>query len=93
MLALGLAVHGQVISAFAPEMMRPDREESVELRFQVKPELLKQIEELKGRLAHSHPGISLGELMSILCSLGLEATEPAKSPAAPPMAFGLAVAI
>lgn len=74
----------RVVAQYAPEVGKPDQirtvsEESVELRFQVNAEILAQIDELRGRLAHSHPNISLGELMAILCNLGLDAT--AKLPA------------
>ena len=39
-----------------------------------------KIEKLKGRLAHKHPNLSLGELFDKLCDLGLETWDPGQKP-------------
>jgi hypothetical protein len=61
----------------APEELRPDKitvisEEKVEYRFTADKLLEFKISELKGLLAHKYPHLSLGELLEILCDLGIE---------------------
>lgn len=78
----------QVLAGHAPVEQKPDSikavsTERVELRFTADAELLEKIETLKGRLAHQHPSLSLGELFQKLCDLGLEQWDKAKAPAAP----------
>jgi len=66
-----------------PEKMTPDRMravsvESVALKFNAKPELMKKIEQMKGLLAHKNPNLTLGELFEFLCDLGLKEFDPAQ---------------
>ena len=69
------------ISPEAPaERIRPVSENGIELKYTVTPEVLEQIEKLKGLLAHSHPNISLGELMGLLCRSELERREKTAAP-------------
>jgi hypothetical protein len=70
----------------APALAKPDRvhsisEDLVEMKFTASNEVVRKIECLKGWLAHSHPNLSLGELFEILCDLGLEEWNPAKTAA------------
>jgi hypothetical protein len=68
-----------------PEPHKPDKvraitEDKIELKFQASIELQEKIEKLKGRLAHKHPNLSLGELFDKLCDLGLETWDPGQKP-------------
>jgi hypothetical protein len=61
----------------APEELRPDKvtiisEEKVEYRFTADKLLESKISEIKGLLAHKYSHLSLGELLEILCDLGIE---------------------
>jgi hypothetical protein len=72
----------------APEELKPDRirtvsEERSEFKFTAATSTREKIETLKGWLAHKHPKLSLGELVAMLCDLGLEQWDPSKTPAAP----------
>lgn len=64
-----------------PQMLKPDRiktvtETKIEIQFVADQTLLNKIEKLKGLLAHSHPQISMAELMTKLCDLGLQQLDP-----------------
>lgn len=66
----------------SPETLRPDRvkvvsEENVEMRFVGSATLGQKIEKLKGLLAHSNPGIGLGELFEKACDLAIASVDPA----------------
>ena len=65
----------------APVAAKPDRvklvtEELVEMKFLASTEIQEKIETLKGRLAHQHPNLSLGELFEKLCDWRLERLDP-----------------
>lgn len=55
-----------------PEKQKPVTKELSELNFLADEALLEKINQLKGLLAHSHPHMSLAELVSYLCDLGLQ---------------------
>lgn len=55
-----------------PERQKPVTSELSELNFLVDEVLLGKINQLKGLLAHTHPHMSLAELVSYLCDMGLE---------------------
>lgn len=70
----------------APETAKPDRvnlitDNLIELKFTASKELQDKVERLKGLLAHSNPGISLGELFEKLCDLGLQELDPSNTAA------------
>jgi 5-methylcytosine-specific restriction endonuclease McrA len=48
------------------DRVRPLTETHSEIRFVAPHELLDQLEEIRGLLAHSHPGITMAELVSVL---------------------------
>jgi len=60
------------------EKIRPISEDRSEYRFTANADLEKKIKELKGRLAHTHPHISMGELFEMLVSEKLEALKEEK---------------
>jgi len=65
----------------APALAKPDRvhlvsPDQVEIKFLASTEIQKKIETLKGRLAHQHPNLTLGELFDRLCDWGLERLDP-----------------
>ncbi len=58
-------------------------EDTYKVTFTTKEVTVKNLENLKGMLAHSHPGITLDQLIHKLTELGLEAFKPTKPVAAP----------
>jgi hypothetical protein len=54
------------------EKIRAVAEDQIEIKFRANIELSHKIHLLKSLMAHSHPGISLEELFTRLCDLGLE---------------------
>jgi hypothetical protein len=67
----------------SPEVHLQERVKQVthelsEVRFYADEELLKNLEKLKGLLAHSHSGMSTSDLISYLTQLGLEKLDPAQ---------------
>ena len=73
----------KIIVATSPKPHTPDRvtavsSENVEFRFIGPAHLQKKLDQLKGLLAHSHPNISLGELVEKLAYLGLKEWDPGK---------------
>ena len=58
--------------ALSQDKIRPVSERKDEFQFLGDSSLMAKIEKLKGLLAHSHPGISLGELVDKLADLGLK---------------------
>jgi hypothetical protein len=65
------------------ERVRLLTDELCEYNFKADKETQEDIERLKGLLAHSHPGISLGDLVKKLCKLGLKEWDPTLKIAAP----------
>ncbi len=68
-----------------PEPVKPDRvravsEDQVEMKFWASAKTQEKIQVLKGLLAHKYPDMSLGELLDVLCDMGLEALDPANKP-------------
>jgi 5-methylcytosine-specific restriction endonuclease McrA len=63
-----------------PDQFKLVTENRIEVRFTAREQVQPKTEKLKGFLAHSHPGISLGELYEKLCDLGLEHWDPARPP-------------
>jgi hypothetical protein len=63
-----------------PDKLKQVTKNQIEVRFTAREELQVKTEKLKGFLAHSHPGISLGELYEKLCDLGLEHWDPSGPP-------------
>jgi hypothetical protein len=61
-----------------PDKLRQVSKNQIEIRFAAREEVQLMIESLKGFLAHSHPGIQLGELFEKLCKLGLEQWDPSR---------------
>jgi len=60
-----------------PEIIKPDRliavaENVIELKFVASSQLREKIEKLKGRFAHKHPSLTLGELFEKLCDEALD---------------------
>jgi hypothetical protein len=67
----------RIVATISPEVLRPDRirpvaETKDEYKFTAESSLREKFEQLKGLLAHSHPGIELGELVEKLADLGLQ---------------------
>ncbi len=65
-----------------PEANRPDQVRSLTettslLSFVVSDETVKDLEQLKGLLAHQHPSLNLGELLAILAKRALKELDPA----------------
>jgi hypothetical protein len=58
------------------ERVKPITQELSEVRFYADDELLKNLEKLKGLLAHSHPSMSTSDLISYLAQLGLKKLDP-----------------
>ena len=67
-IALSLSSASEVVQPDQVKVISLDR---IELKFSASQELQNKIDQLKGMLAHSNPGISLGELFDKLCDLGL----------------------
>ncbi len=72
------------------DKIRPVGADTIEIKFAAPGELEQKLERLKGLLAHSHPNITMAELIDKLCDLGVEQWDPArkvvktrKAPAAP----------
>jgi hypothetical protein len=66
-----------------PKKPKPDYVKSIdgklsEVRFTANGELLKDLEQLKGLLAHRHPNLTFGELFSILAERALKDLDPAR---------------
>ncbi|MGZ3722708.1 MAG: HNH endonuclease [Bdellovibrionales bacterium] len=67
----------RIAARIVPEAVQHDKIRAVadgivEIKFNASAEIEIKIEDLKGLLAHSLPGISLGDLFNKLCDLGLE---------------------
>ncbi len=58
-------------------------EDTFEVTFTTKEATIQNLENLKGMLAHSHPGISLEQLIHKLTELGLKAFQPVKPVVSP----------
>lgn len=58
------------------DRIKPISEDTVAISFAADQALADKIEQLKGLLAHSNPGISLNDLMHKLCDLGLTNWNP-----------------
>ncbi len=65
------------------ERIKMIAQDTFEVTFTTKEVTVRNLENLKGRLAHSHPGITLDQLIYKLTELGLEAFKPNKPVAAP----------
>jgi hypothetical protein len=63
-----------------PDKLKQVTKNQIEVRFTAREELQVKTEKLRGFLAHSHPGISLGELYEKLCDLGIEQWDPSRPP-------------
>jgi hypothetical protein len=63
-----------------PDQFKLVTENQIEVRFMAREQFQVKTQRLKGFLAHSHPGLSLGELYEKLCDLGLEHWDPARLP-------------
>lgn len=68
----------RIIASASPEVHIPDKikaisQSQIMLQFAAADSLEGKIEELRGILAHTHPGISLGELNHWLCDFALAA--------------------
>jgi hypothetical protein len=61
-----------------PDQIRPLTETSSRVSFVVDDETVKDLEQLKGLLAHQHPDLSLGELIGLLAKRALKDLDPAK---------------
>ncbi|MDR3606882.1 MAG: HNH endonuclease signature motif containing protein [Oligoflexia bacterium] len=71
-----------------PARSRPDCVRSVtetvsEIRFTASDELVKDIEKLKGLLAHQHPDLSIGELFQLLAKRALKELDPGQKEVRP----------
>lgn len=62
-----------------PDLVKPAAMDRVEIRFEAPCEIEEKIASLKGLLAHKYPALSLGELVNMLCELGLREWNPARS--------------
>lgn len=62
------------------DRVKPMSNDLVEIRFSAPRELEEKLQQLKGLLAHSHPQITLAELVDQLASLALKEWNPAKEP-------------
>jgi hypothetical protein len=65
------------------EQVRVLTGELCEYNFAADKQTQQDIERLKGLLAHSNPGMTLGQLVKKLCKLGLKEWDPTISVAAP----------
>lgn len=65
--------------ALRPESVRPMTETHSELRFLATKETLEQLERIKGLLGHTHPELSLGELVALMAKMTLEKLDPART--------------
>jgi 5-methylcytosine-specific restriction endonuclease McrA len=80
----------QVLAGISSEPKKPKRDKirSIdgklsEVRFTANEALLKDLEQLKGLLAHQHPNLSLGDLVSILAQRALKDLDPARKEVRP----------
>jgi hypothetical protein len=60
------------------EKIKPVTPQLSEVKFYADDELLKDLEKLKGFLAHSHPGMTTAQLVSYLTKLGLKKHDPSQ---------------
>ena len=74
-----LSISSQPV-AHLKERVRSVTETHTELKVVVKDDVLKDLETIKGLLAHKHPDLSLGELIAILAEMALKELDPAKEP-------------
>lgn len=58
-------------------------EDQTEVRFIADDALLAKFEKLRGLLAHSHPGVSLAELLHKVCDVAIERLSPAEKKSPP----------
>jgi hypothetical protein len=75
----------QVLLQNSHQPTRPDKVKAISgdqsvVQFTAHQDLLDKMERLKGLLAHSHPDLSLADLINKLCDMGLEKLDPARSP-------------
>jgi hypothetical protein len=75
----------RLIATVSPQSLRRDQvrpvaEDKDEYKFLASPELRAKLKKLEGILAHSHPGISLGDLVEKLADLGLEKWDKTAAP-------------
>lgn len=75
-----LLPHSSLPASLIPDRVRALSESASEVRFVASPELLDDLERLRGLLAHSHPQLSLGELVQLLAKLALAKLDPAREP-------------
>lgn len=60
------------------DKVRPVSADTVEIKFSAPNELEQKLERLKGLLAHSHPNISMADLIDKLCDLGIDKWDTAR---------------
>ncbi len=60
------------------DKIRPVGADTIEIKFAAPSELEQKLERLKGLLAHSHPKITMADLIDKLCDLGVEQWDPAR---------------
>lgn len=65
------------------DSMRSISESHVEMRCSISFEASQKIQLIKSLMAHSHPGMSTGQLIDLLCDLQIQNLERKNSPAAP----------
>jgi hypothetical protein len=65
---------------FSPERVRVVSETHSELKLVLSNETLRDLEKLKGLLAHSHPDMTTGELIAFLAAQSLERLERSREP-------------
>jgi 5-methylcytosine-specific restriction endonuclease McrA len=65
------------------EKIKPVTPHLSEVKFYAEDELLKDLEKLKGLLAHSHPNMTTAELIYYLAKLGLKKLDPAQNETKP----------
>ena len=75
----------KIILSASPKPITPDRitpvsADSVEIKFTAPARLQEKLTQLKNRLAHSHPSISLADLVEKLADLGLKEWDPGRPP-------------
>jgi hypothetical protein len=60
------------------EKIKPVTKDLSEVKFFAGDELLQNLEKLKGLLAHSHPNMTMSELIEYLAQMGLKKLDPAQ---------------
>ena len=75
----------EIIAAMNPkpaksDRIRPTADDQITITFTAPKRLEEKLNKLKALLAHSHPNISLAELIEILADAHLEKLDPAKNP-------------